>query len=167
MKKNILPIMFLLLAFSFTACGNAYMGKVIQKNMTREIQHSGEKYHRYVLDHLVLDYTYSVLPNQQLINIKGTIDDRQQDPNAHFVQDEWTLKEAYLDIYFLNADRKAIDVCRKNFPLGHFAFPYPFEVQCRYSPEYKFAAPTYRYKYTKYTSKGKADKIYYHRLETE
>jgi hypothetical protein len=168
MKKNFLFIMIVLITCAITACGNPYSGKIVKKDMVRQIQSPSGKNHRYILNHLIVDYKYTTLPDQQLIIIKGTIDDRQQDAQAHFVQDAgWTLEEAHLDIYFLDADRRAIDSCRKSFPLGHFAFPYPFEVTCRYTPAYCHAALSYKYKYTNYTSKGKAEKIYHHRLDIE
>jgi len=144
------------------------MGKIVKKDMTRAIQTSGGKKHHYVLDQLIVDYSYTIDPGQQLITIKGTIDDRQQDPQAHFVQDSgWTLEEAYLDIFFLSADRRVLDSCRKPFPLGHFAFPYPFEVTCAYNPLYKNAAVAYKYKYVTYPRGGKVEKVYQHRLDIQ
>jgi len=167
MKKFLLFIFILFAGIAVSACGTSYMGKQVKKDMTRRIQTPTGKNHRYTLDHLVVDYKYTAYPGQQLIIIKGTVDDRQQDAQAHFVQDTWTLEEAYLDIYFLNSDRKVTDVCRKVFPPGHFAFPYPFEMNCPYKPEYQYAAPAYKYKYVKYRPRAKAEKIYQHRLDIE
>ncbi len=136
--------------------------------MTRAIQTPGGKNHKYTLNHLIVDYDYTIYPEQQKIILRGKVDDRQQDAQAHFVQDAgWTLEEAYLDIYFLNADRKTVDFCRKSFPLGHFAFPYPFEATCSYNSLYKYAALAYKYKYAKYPSGGKVEKIYEHVLDIE
>ena len=168
MKKIFYLILIFFLTFTLTACGNTYIGKIVKKDMTRKFQTPTGKNHRYTLSHLIVNYNYKIDPAQQSISIKGTVDDRQQDSQAHFVQDAgWTLQEAYLDIYFLNAKRIAVDVCRKNFPPGHFAFPYPFEATCRYSPEYRYAALSYMYKYIKYGKKAKAQKIYQHRLDIQ
>ena len=147
MRKIFFFIILAFISFALTACANPYLGKRVKKDMTRKIQTPTGKNHRYTLNHLIVDYRYTVNPALQTIIIKGTIDDRQQDAQAHFVQDGgWKLDEAYLDIYFLNAERIAVDYCREKFPPGHFAFPYPFEVTCQYSPEYRHAALSYVYK---------------------
>lgn len=168
MEKTLFFFTILLMAFTFIACGNSYMGKIVKKDMTRKIQTPSGKHNRYTLNHLIVDYNYTVDPGQNLIMIRGTIDDRQQDAQAHFVQDAgWTLEEAYLNIYFLNDQRRAVDICRKKFPLGHFAFPYPFEVECRFNPSYRHAALAYKYKYVKYPPGGKVEKFYQHILDIE
>ncbi|MCJ7772254.1 MAG: hypothetical protein MUP22_03860 [Desulfobacterales bacterium] len=168
MKKNFFFIIMVLITFTVTGCGNSYLGKQVKSDMTRKIQTPSGKNHRYTLNHFIVDYNYTTYPGQQMIIIRGTIDDRQQDAQAHFVQDAgWILEEAYLDIYFLNADRRAVDFCRKSFPLGHFAFPYPFEVKCSYNPSYQHASLSYKYKYVKYPPGGKVDKIYQHILDIE
>jgi hypothetical protein len=167
MKKIIFFILTLFLALTLTACANPYIGKTVRKDTIRKIYTPTGKNHRYILSHLVLDYTYTAIPDQQIIIIKGTVDDRHEDMQAHFVQNEATLEEAYLDIYFLDANRTVVDVCRKTFPLGHLSLPYPFEMKCHYTPEYQYATPFYKYKYTMYTPKGKAEKIYIHRLDIE
>ena len=168
MKKILFVINILLITSTFIACGNPYMGKLVKKDMARKIQTPSGKNHRYTLNHLIVDYSYTTYPEQQIMIIRGTIDDRQQDAYAHFVQDAgWKLEEAYLDIYFLNDQRRAVDYCRKNFPLGHFAFPYPFEAKCNYNPSYRHIALAYKYKYVKYPPGGKVEKIYQHILDIE
>ncbi|MBW2365613.1 MAG: hypothetical protein JRF25_11250, partial [Deltaproteobacteria bacterium] len=124
------------------------------------------KNHRFILNHLIVDYNYSTYPDQQMIIVKGTMDDRQQDAQAHFVKSDWDLKEAHLDIYFLNAERKVVDYCIKNFPLGHFALPYPFEKKCRFNPSYRNIALAYKYKYVQFAGgSSEVVKIYQHRLD--
>lgn len=168
MKKILSCSIILFMALTFIACGNSYIGKIVKKDMTRQITTPSGKNHRYTLNHLIVDYSYTTYPGQQMMIIRGTIDDRQQDAYAHFVQDAgWTPEEAYLDIYFLNDQRRAINYCRKNFPLGHFAFPYPFEAKCSYNPSYSHAALAYKYKYVKYPPGGKVEKIYQHILDIE
>lgn len=167
MKKIVLFIYIIFFALLLTSCTNPYIGKTVRKNSIRKIYIPTGENHHYVLNHVILDYTYTVIEDQQIVIIKGTVDERYQDMQAHFVQNQATLEEAYLDIYFLNASRTVVDVCRKSFPLGHFALPYPFEMKCKYTPEYKYATPFYKYKYTMYTPKGKAEKAYYHRLDIE
>lgn len=168
MKKILFFILILFTAMAVSACGTSYMGKQVKKDMTRRIQTPTGKNHRYTLDHLVVDYDYTAHPDQQLIVIKGTVDDRQQDAQAHFVQDAgWILKEAYLDIYFLDAERRVVASCREDFPPGHFAFPYPFEVKCPFRPEFQHAALSYLYRYVKYSRVGEVEKLYQHRLDIE
>ena len=167
MKKTLFVITILFMAFTLIACANPYIGKLVKKDMTRKIQTPSGKNHRYTLNHIIVDYNYTVYPEKQMIIIKGTIDDRQQDAHAHLVQgDNWKLKEAYLDIYFQNAERRVVDFCRKEFPLGHFAFPYPFGAKCRYSPDYRHAALAYKYKYVQYEGgSSEVVKMYEHKLD--
>jgi hypothetical protein len=168
MKKNLFFVAILFTTVICFACGNPYMGKLVKKDMTRKIQTPSGKNHRFTLNHIIVDYNYTVFPEQQMIILKGTIDDRQQDAQAHLVQGaSWTLKEAYLDIYFQNAERRVIDYCRKAFaPGSHFAFPYPFTAKCRYNPSYRYAALAYWYKYLQYEGgSSEVVKIYEHKLD--
>lgn len=167
MKRILLLMAILFLSFTFLACGNPYMGKQVKKNMTRAIQTPSGKKHHYVLNHIKVDYDYTTYPAQGVILIRGKIDDRQQDAQAHLVQGGgWTLNEAYLDFYFLNAERRVVNYCRKAFARSHFAFPYPFEAKCRYSPDYRYVAPAYRYKYIQYEGgSSEVVKMYEHRLD--
>ena len=169
MKKIVFVIAVLFLAFTCMACGNPYIGKIVKKDMTRKLETPSGKNHHYVLNHIIVDYSYTRYPAQQMMLLQGTIDDRQQDAQAHLVQDSnWTLKEAYLDIYLLNSERRVVDYCRKGFPPGHFAFPYPFKAKCRYSPDYIYTAPAYFYKYIQYEGgSSEVVKIYEHRLDIE
>ncbi|MCJ7772255.1 MAG: hypothetical protein MUP22_03865 [Desulfobacterales bacterium] len=169
MKKIFFFFAIGFMVFTFIACGNPYMGKIVKKDMTRAITTPSGKNHHYVLNHIIVDYNYTRFPEQALIVIKGTIDDRQQDAQAHLVQGGgWTLKEAYLDIYFENSERRVVDFCRKAFPAGHFSFPYPFTAKCRYSPDYRYAALSYRYKYIQYEGgSSEVVKMYEHKLDIE
>jgi len=169
MKKILLISAVFFVTFTCFACGNPYMGRLVKKDMTRKILAPGSKKHHYVLNHIIVDYKYSTYPEQQMILIQGTIDDRQQDAQAHFVQgSNWTLAEAYIDIYFENSERRVVDYCRKHFPPGYFAFPYPFTAKCRYQPNYKYAAVSYWYKYIQ-SGGGLSEivKIYEHKLDIE
>jgi len=169
MKKILFFTTIVFMVFTFIACGNPYMGKIVKKDMTRKITTPSGKNHHYVLNHIIVDYNYTTDPAQQIIIIKGTIDDRQQDAQAHLVQGGgWTLKEAYLDIYFENAERRVVGVCHKAFPPGHFTFPYPFTAKCHYSPDYRHAALSYRYKYIQYEGgSSEVVKLYEHKLDIE
>lgn len=169
MKKSLFATVMVFMVFTFIACGNPYLGKIVKKDMTRPITTPSGENHRYVLNHLIVNYTYTTFPEQQMIILRGEMDDRQQDAQAHFVQDGgWTLKEAYLDIYFLNAEKRSVDFCRKVFPPGHFAFPHPFEAKCRYRPDYQYAAVSYTYKYVQYAGGvSEVIKIYEHKLDIE
>ena len=164
MKKSLFIITILFMAFTFIACGNPYMGKLVKKDMTQKIITPSGKNHHFTLNHIRVDYNYSIYPEQQMIILKGTIDDRQQDAQSHFVKSGWDLKESHLDMYYLNAERRVVDFCVKNFPLGHFTFPYPFEAKCRFSPTYQYIALSYKYKYV---NSENVVKIYEHRLDVE
>jgi hypothetical protein len=166
MKKNLFFITLLFMAFSLIACGNPYMGRLVKKDMTQKINPINNKKHHYVLNHIVVDYDYTIYPEHHAIVLQGTMDDRQQDAQAHFVSGGgWTLAESYLDIYFLNTDRRVTDFCRKSFPLGPFVFPYRLKAKCRFNSEYQYIALSYKYKYTQHG--GDVIKIYEHRLDIE
>jgi len=163
--KKFLPLIAIFIAcFTFIACGNPYMGKLVKKDMARKIMLPSGKNHHFTLNHVWVDYDYSTYPEKQMIILKGKINDRQQDAQSHFVKSGWDLRESHLDIYFLNAEKRVVDYCIKNFPLGHFVFPYPFSAKCRFNPEYRYIALSYLYKYV---NSENAVKIYQHRLDVE
>ncbi|MBW2366233.1 MAG: hypothetical protein JRF25_14725, partial [Deltaproteobacteria bacterium] len=76
MKKILFFVTILFMAFTFIACANPYIGKLVKKDMTRKIQTPSGKNHRFILNHLIVDYNYSTYPDQQMIIVKGTMDDR-------------------------------------------------------------------------------------------
>lgn len=146
-------------------CGNPHMGKLVKKDMSQQLTTPTGQHHHFILTHIVVDYNYSIYPERQMIILEGSVDDRQQDAQAHFVGEGWDLAESHLDIYFLNAEHRVVDYCIKKFPLGDFTFPYNFKAKCRYNSNYRYAALAYKYKYNK--EGFDIIKVYEHPLDIE
>jgi len=89
--------------------------------------------------------------------------------NDFYVFENKKLKECYLDIYFLDMNRKVLCAHRIYItPSPIIRFPIPFKTEYPFQAEYRYIALAYKFVFTSVTPQGSnVEKIYTHELDIE